>query len=521
MDIIDNKALLVRTKNPQRITDAIEKSQIVGEEGEGIFKVLVHWDVPEASKLAALIKNVPSPITVDYNWPGMFKPFAHQITTAEFLSLRKKAFCFSEQGTGKTASAIWAADYLMNKGAVRRVLVICPLSIMRSAWQGDLFKFAVHRTCDVAHGTRETRIDVVRSDAEFIIVNYDGVEIIADEIVRDGRFDLVIIDEASGYKNAQTRRWKTLKKILTPEVRVWMMTGTPAAQSPLDAYGLAKIVNPTATPKFYGQYRDMVMMKIGQFRWVPRPQAEKIVHSILQPAIRFEKKDCLDLPPLTFVTREAPLSPQQKTYYKKLKSQMLIEADGEIVTAVNAAVNMNKLLQISCGSIYTDDGNVVDFDVTNRLNVVEEVINESSNKVLVFVPFTHTIELLKNHLAKAGIAAEVINGSVSLNKRSAIFDKFQNTALPKVLIIQPQAASHGLTLTKADTVIWYAPVTSVETYLQANARIDRPGQVNPMTVVHITGSEVEGKIYNMLRNNIDVHSKIIDLYRDALHGEKT
>jgi SNF2 family DNA or RNA helicase len=516
MDIIDNRALLVRTKNPDRITNAIEKSKMVGKESEDVYRVLVHWGLPEASRLATLIKNVPSPITKDYDWPGLHKPFAHQITTAEFLSLRHKAFCFSEQGTGKTASAIWAADYLMKKGLVRRALIICPLSIMRSAWQADLFKFAVHRTCDVAHGSRETRIDVIRSDAEFVIVNYDGVEIVAEELIADGRFDLVIIDEASGYKNAQTRRWKVLKKVLAPEVRVWMMTGTPAAQSPLDAYGLAKIVNPNATPKFYGQYRDMVMMKVGQFRWIARPQAEKVVHSILQPAIRFLKKDCLDLPPLTFVEREAPLTPQQRGYYKLLKAAMLIEADGETVTAVNAAVNMNKLLQISCGSVYTDDGNVVDFDVSNRLNVVEEVINECSNKVLVFVPFTHTIELLSQHLTKAGITSEVIDGNVSLNKRSAIFDKFQKTPDPKVLIIQPKAASHGLTLTAADTIIWYAPVTSVETYLQANARINRPGQVNPMTIVHITGSEVEAKIYNMLRNNIDVHGKLVDLYRATL-----
>ena len=341
----------------------------------------------------------------------------------------------------------------MKHGLVRRALVICPLSIMRSAWQADLFTFAVHRSCDVAHGTREARLDVVRGGAEFVIVNYDGVEIIADEVIRDGEFDLVIIDEASGYKNAQTRRWKVLKKILTPDVRVWMMTGTPAAQSPLDAYGLAKIVNPVVTPKFFGQYRDMVMVKVGQFRWIARPKAEKIVHTILQPAIRFLKKDCLDLPPVTHVTREAPLTPQQRGYYKLLKAKMLIEADGETITAVNAAVNMNKLLQISCGSVYTDDKQIVDFDVSNRLNVIEEVINESSNKVLVFVPFTHAIELLKQHLDKAKITSEIINGDVSLNKRSTIFNKFQTTPDPKVLIIQPQAASHGLTLTAADTII--------------------------------------------------------------------
>jgi len=147
------------------------------------------------------------------------------------------------------------------------------------------------------------------------------------------------------------------------------------------------------------------------------------------------------------------------------------------------------------------------------MNVVLEVIEEASNKVLVFVPFTHTIELLRAKLEKEGIPCGVINGKVSLNKRSDIIERFQTQKNPHVLIIQPKAASHGLTLTEADTIIWYAPVTSVETYLQANARIDRPGQKNAMTIVHIKGSEVEDRLYNMLRGNIENHQKLIDIYR--------
>jgi SNF2 family DNA or RNA helicase len=140
--------------------------------------------------------------------------------------------------------------------------------------------------------------------------------------------------------------------------------------------------------------------------------------------------------------------------------------------------------------------------------------------VLVFVPFTHTIELLKKHLEKNHITCDVINGSVSPNQRAEIVRIFQSQPEPKVLIIQPQAASHGLTLTAADTIIWYAPCTSVETYLQANARIDRPGQVNPMTVVHITGSSVEARLYKLLRTNVSNHNEIIDLYREEILENK-
>ena len=451
----------------------------------------------------------------DYNWPGQFTPFAHQKVTATFLAERPKAFCFNEQGTGKTASVIWAADYLMNIGVVRRVLVVCPLSIMKSAWQNDLFKFAMHRTCDIAYGDRKKRAKIVNGGAEFVIINFDGLAIVKDEVASGG-FDLIVIDEASAYKNPTTERWKVMRDLNKTIRGLWMLTGTPAAQSPVDAFGLAKLVNPKGVAPFFGQFRDQVMYKVGMFRWIPRPNAQAVVHSVLQPAIRFEKDQCLDLPEVTHVERDAPLTAQQMKFYRMLKNDMIMKAAGEEISSANAATNLNKLLQISGGAVYTDDKEVVEFDVSNRLQVVLEVIEESSHKVLVFVPFTHTIELLKTYLIKNNIVCEVINGAVPVNRRSSIVDDFQNTDRVKVLIIQPQAASHGLTLTAANTVIWYSPVMSVETYLQANARINRPGQKNAMTIVHIKGSEVEERLYRMLNNNIDNHTKIIDLYRQEI-----
>jgi SNF2 family DNA or RNA helicase len=458
----------------------------------------------------------------EYEWPRPhgFTPFDHQKTTSEFLVNNRKAFCFNEQGTGKTASVIWAVDYLMQLGLVKRVLVICPLSIMKSAWQQDLFKFAIHRTVSVAYGAAKKRKEIVNAGNEFVIINFDGVGIVKKEIM-DGGFDLIVVDEASAYKNNKTERWKDLRDLTKVIKGLWMLTGTPAAQSPVDAYGLARLVNPTAVPLYVSHFKDQVMYKVSDFRWVPRPEAKTIVHKALQPAIRFEKKDCLDLPPVTFVDRDAPLTPQQLVYYKKLKQEMLIEADGEEISAVNAAVKINKLLQISGGAVYTDTHEVLEFDVSSRLKVVHEVVEETSNKVLVFVPFTHTIELLEKYLTKHGITSEIINGSVSVNKRTDIVTHFQNNVQPKVLIIQPQAASHGLTLTAADTIIWYAPCTSVETYLQANARIDRPGQVNPMTIVHLSGSQVEKRMYSLLRGNVANHSEIIDLYKQEIISEGT
>jgi len=456
----------------------------------------------------------------DYDWPRPygFTPFDHQKKTAEFLISNRKSFCFNEQGTGKTASVIWAVDYLMKKGIVRRALVVCPLSVMRSAWQEDMFKFAVHRTVAIAHGSAAKRREIINGDADFVIINFDGVKIVKDQLAAAG-FDLLVVDEASAYKNAQTDRWKALRDLNKTVKGLWMLTGTPAAQSPIDAYGLAKLINPTGVPMFFGQYRDMVMTKISEYRWIPKPTAKQTVHRVLQPAIRFEKAQCLDLPPVTHVDRDAPMTPQQMQYYNTMKKKMLIEAAGEEISSVNAAAKLNKLLQIAGGAVYSDKKEIIEFDVSNRLKVVHEIIEEASQKVLVFVPFTHTLELLKTYLDGKGISCEIINGSVSANRRSELVKEFQTKPNPHVLLIQPKAASHGLTLTAADTIVWYAPTTSVETYLQANARIDRPGQKCNMTIMHIIGSPVESKVYQLLRSNIDDHEKIIDLYRQELENE--
>ncbi len=382
MQVIKNKALLVSLADPKQVTSVIPKSEAVGTDA-----VVVNWGIDEAHKLRTLQIPAPSPIEGRYAWTGRHIPFDHQKKTAAFLTMNRKGFCFNEQGTGKTASAIWAADYLMKVGKIRRALVICPLSIMDSAWRNDLFTFAMHRTVDVAHGPKKKRAAIIEQGAEFVIINYDGVDIVSEQI-KDGGFDLIIIDEATHYKNAQAKRRKTLKKLLCDDTWLWMMTGTPAAQSPIDAYGLAKLVNPNSVPRFLGSFRDQVMRKVTNFKWVPKETATETVHRVLQPAIRFTKEECLDLPPMVYVKRQVEMTRQQNKYYKELKSKMVMQAAGEQISAANAAVNMNKLLQISAGAVYTDKGDALEFDIKHRYKVLREVIDESSKKVLnILCPF--------------------------------------------------------------------------------------------------------------------------------------
>ena len=432
-----------------------------------------------------------------------------------FLVFRRNGCVFASGNTGKTPSAIWASDYLLDIGAVKRVLVICPLSIMQAAWQNDLFKFAMHRSVGIAHGDKSKRIDVIKSPVQYVIINFDGVQIVKDEIEKGG-FDLIIIDEATALKNANTDRWKVINKLVKPDMWLWAMTGTPAAQSPVDAYGLGKLVCPERMPKYAGAWKDMVMQRITQFKWIPKPSANDIVFKALQPAIRYTKAQCLDLPDILYTSRFVPLTKMQEKYYEALRKQMAIQAAGEQVTAVNAAVNLNKLLQISSGCVYSDDGEVLEFDCSDRVKVLKEVIDESSHKVLVFVPFRHAIEVLQKELSASGYTVDIIHGGVSSSKRNEVFKRFQEQPDPQVLIIQPQAAAHGVTLHAANTVVWWGPITSFETYAQANARVHRAGQKNPCLVVHLEGSPAERRLYAALSSKEDNHFDLMELYKDEV-----
>ena len=148
--------------------------------------------------------------------------------------------------------------------------------------------------------------------------------------------------------------------------------------------------------------------------------------------------------------------------------------------------------------------------------MLKEVIDETEHKVLIFVPFKHTIQILTDRLRKDGISTEIIEGAVSATRRADTFKRFQEDKDPRALVIQPQSAAHGVTLTAANTVVWWSPTPSLETYAQANARVHRAGQKNRCTVIQLEGSVAERRMYKLLDKKINVHSQIINLYQELL-----
>jgi len=262
----------------------------------------------------------------------------------------------------------------------------------------------------------------------------------------------------------------------------------------------------------------MVMYKATQFKWLPKMNAAETVHKVLQPAIRFTKEECLDLPDLLYTTREIPLTKQQTHYYEIIRKNLVAAVAGAEVTAINAAGLLNKLLQVAAGSAYSVDRDVIDFDISNRFNELMDVIEGTSQKVIVFVAFRHVLQRLERDLTAKGVSTVAIHGGVTSTIRADYIRRFQTEQDPKVILLQPQAAAHGITLTRADTVVWWGPVPSAELYMQGNARAHRAGQRHPVTVVRLQGSSVERRIYGLLDGKLDLHQGLVDLFHQEVNA---
>lgn len=511
VQIVHDKILSVVTDTPARVVESIPRSKIVGD------KVLVNFGLAECHILKNLgALNVPSPIHTQYQWPGKYTPFVHQRVTSSFLTMHRRAYCFNAMGTGKSNAAIWAADYLMKQGVVKRVLIVCPLSVMDTAWKGDLFKTAMHRQVAIAHGSRAKRIDIVKNtNNEFVLINFDGV-ITIERTISEAKFDLIIIDEANAYKNPSTERWKCMNRVVTANTWLWLLTGTPAAQSPLDAYGLAKLLRPESVPRTLNAFKSMVQIQVFGYTFINKPDVQDIIFNLLQPAIRYSKEECLDLPELTYQTRDIPMSTQQLAYYKEFKKELLVQWGAADVSAANAAVALNKMLQIASGSVYTDTKDTMVFDTSARTEELKSILKETPHKTLVFGMFRHTLQMLAKVITDEGYSVGVIHGGVSAKDRANMIRAFQDSPDPQVLLIQPQSAAHGITLHAADTIVWWGVPLSLETYLQANARIHRAGQVNKCTVVHLIGSPVERKVLTVLEAKGTDQVKLLSMYKSVL-----
>ena len=481
---------------------------------EGTELVILPHELDIVRLMRNLGDDVPAPILTQYDWGG-WKPYAVQMNTAAMLTTNFRAYVLNGMGTGKTKSAIWSFDFLRKKGIVKKALVVAPLSTLRFTWEREIFETCPHLRTTVLHGTADKRKQrLADPNIDVYIVNPDGLSIIEKELYKRDDINVLILDEGAMFRN-NSERSKTCMKIARHIKWCWHMTGSPTPQAPTDAWMQCRIVTPNTVPDRYGHFRDMVQYKVTSFKFANKPDAAQTVTRVMQPAVRYTLDDVVELPDLIERTVDIQLNSRQKAVYEKLRVAAAAMVDQREITAANSAVVINKLLQVSLGYVYDSEHNVVDLNPTDRLDALIDVINSTDRKVIVFSPFTHALDGIGKKLTHEGIDHAKIDGTVSQHARGEVFRLFQQTDRLKVLNAHPNTMSHGLTLTAADTIVWFGPTTSLEVFEQANARIRRIGQKHKQQVIMFQSTAAERRVYSLLRSKQKVQDHILELFKLA------
>lgn len=458
-----------------------------------------------------------------YDWPAYQgrKPFQHQKHTVRFVLKERNCFVLNDMGTGKTLAILWALDILFKAKRIRKALIVGPLSTLKIVWLNEVFLNMPHRRAAVAHGNARIRRQVLTDPCcEIVIMNHDGIKYEEQTILAE-RPDLIIIDEVTAFK-ANSDRTKCMKFITSQGRKqgwlkgVWSMTGDLTPEKPTDAFYPCQITVPQNQflPKYYGQFYDACMYQVNEYLHLPKPEAPQIVAMCTQPSIRFTRDQCLDLPDTTFQVMEIPLSPQQLKFYEEMRKNAYLECESGAVTAKNAAVKLNKLLQISAGAVKNEVGDVVKLDCADRLALLMDVFEQTpQKKLVVFATYRASIEIIEEYLEKKGVRVASIHGDVAQNLRAERIEQFQSKDL-QVLIIQPQSAAHGITLTAASTIVWYSLIPSNELYQQGNARIVRAGQTRKTQIITFVGTKAEKHVADIVARKGDISREIMRLFVD-------
>lgn len=488
-------------------------------------------------------QNYPVPAIMDdvsYDWPiepGR-KPLPHQKIYANFQVLHPKCFNLGDPGTMKTLSTLWAADYLMLQAEARgekiRALIVAPLSIVDAVWGAAIFRnFLARRTYRILSGDESRRSKLLGEDADFLIINHDGLKVgaytkkgdlrlegFALELAERKDIQIIIVDEATALKDHTSARSRIFSRQFKDRQYAWFLTGTPVNNSPLDAYGMARFIN-NAHGKSATGFRAEVMIKVSNFIWRPQRDGYDKARRLLTPAVRFALEEIWDAPEMTFQRRQIELTAEQKKAMADLKRDLIIVTkSGKPIDAANEAAARWKFLQIAMGAIYDGDHNVHAIDASPRYREAIDIIESTERKVVVGVPITSVIHQLKKrldeHWKKTDFRCDFINGEVTGKERTRKIQEFASDPNCRVMIVDPQAASHGINeFVVADTLIYFSAIDKSELFLQLNARLRRPGQRWPMTCFQLSATKLESEMFDRLETNVSMQGLMLQAIREG------
>ena len=439
-------------------------------------------------------------------------PYAHQKTTTDFIVDTKCCLITSDPGTGKTRAVLDAHAILGG-----RTLVLAPLSILEAAWGEDISKFQPQIKYGVAYA--KNRAKIFEDDTnEMVITNFEAVNFLQKNSQYCKQFDTIVIDEFTAFKNREAKRSKNLNKIISYFTNRIAMSGTPNSNTILDIWHPVYLIDggERLGARFYAFRHQACTPKFNGFanEWIDKPGIEEAVANKLSDiSIRYALSDCMDLPDNIVRTVNTKLTPNVQKQYKTLADESVLYTKSGTVNAVHAAARVKKLLQLVTGAVYDEDG-VVQFVHQERYDIVMTLVAQRTHSLVAF-NWKHERDALVEIAQKEGISYEVIDGSVKAEKRSDIVARYQAGQI-KVLFCHPQSAGHGLTLTKANTVIWCSPTYNAEHYQQFNQRIYRAGQTQKTETILIQARNTwEPEVYKKLNTKLGRMENLLHILKEV------
>lgn len=468
----------------------------------------------------------------EFKMPVKAIPYQHQERAFYFVSglfgLRGNtpastgAALLMEMGTGKTITTISVMGAMYILGTIKRVLIICPLSIT-GVWSEELHKFAdFDYVVAVLEGSGTKKADTLRHMTgkylQVVVCNYESAWRLENELLKYDA-DLVVADEGHRIKTHNTKQSKALHKFGAKARFKMLLTGTVITNKAIDVFSQYKFINPSIFGQSFYVFRNKYFDMVGYGQHTPvlkKSKEQELTERLHSIAFRATKAECLDLPEMQDIVRYVELEPSAMRVYKDLVKDSFAELTKGEVSVTNVLTRLLRLSQLTGGFIGDDEGTaqkVSSVKLNSLDDIIQDVLNEEKKLVIIarFIPEIHAIERL---LEKNNILYSIIMGGI--NDRELQVEQFQNNPDYKVFIGQIATAGLGITLTAASTMVFYSLDYSMSNFEQTKARIHRVGQKEKCTYYYLTArNTIDEKVLQALQDKADLARTLVDNYRSG------
>ena len=443
-----------------------------------------------------------------------FTPHSYQEYAIEFIKSHEEAAVLLDMGLGKTVITLTAvSDLLFDSFLISHVLVIAPLRVARDTWPAEVKKWD-HLSglrISVAVGSETERRMALTRDADVYVINRENVAWLIEDSGVKWKWDMLVVDELSSFKNPQAKRFKALMKVRGKVRRIVGLTGTPASNGLMDLFAEYRLIDKgERLGRFISRYREEFFRPDKTngyvvYSYKPLPFAEaEIYRRIEDITISMKSTDYLPMPEKILSEVTVYMDEKEKKEYERLKKDLVLELDGEEITAANAAALCGKLSQMANGAVYTDDGKTKIFH-NRKLDALEDMIEAANGKpVMVVYWFKSDLARIEERLKEKRIPSERLDTEDSI-------ERWNRGEIP-VLLLSPASAAHGLNLQSGGShIIWFGLTWSLELYQQTNGRLWRQGQKDKTVVINhiITKNTIDERILKALEKKDATQEELI------------